>query len=467
MLKSAYNESELASFRMHYLAFAEAILKRVRKKYKAAGSQVILEQNFQFTGKEYSMFSRPLSPLDRFIPSPEEDEFPQSVAENCADVFYSSGLASGFRLSDNDGKRIENPSLEQLRPFIIHMELNRPIRQLIQDHGRVSFSRRQLLACLDRFITHWKGEAATDPEYAPIYNLETDLQVIKLNKFVSIVQFSDDRKTRIMNALGPLERAINIQNYAGASTAARLRSIDGSCDEDEKRRIRAYARKTLQCAITSLRLLGPEGVGTMGFVRCSTLVGNLGVGFGPLEDIDLPWTRMSRFRPIYVLDRENLHRFRKVFNLLSENQFERWDGLHFLLRQFNFSCQRERNEDRILDYTICLESALLPGMNSELSYRLALRAAKLLRSQREPKEVFEHMQCLYRVRSEIIHANQSSGSAAIERETKKIGMRARDFMQKTDMLLRELLLDIVQRVSKQHTFETLCRDLDSEIVGSL
>ena len=413
------------------------------------------------------MFTRHAAAQEQYIPSPDDDVFPYTIATNCADVFFSSGLASGFKLSDNSGDPIENPGLEQLRPYIIHMALGYPIRNLVRRYGRTSFSRRQILACLDRYIAYWKGESATDPEYAPIYNFETEVQTIKLDGFVTIVRFTDEEKTRIMDALGSLERAIDIRNYASASHVARLRSIDGSCNEDGKQEIQVRARKTLQCAVTSLRLLNPEGVGTMGFIRCPDLAEVLGAGFGPLEDFDLPWNRRSKFRDRYILDRETLRQFRRLYKILSANQFERWDGLELLLRQFSRSCQRERDEDRILDYAICLESALLSGVGTELSYRLALRAAKLLRDRRNPKKTFEHMQCIYSVRSKIVHSNHLMGSPAIKKEINRIGMQPHEFMRSTDTLMRELLSTIIQRVSRQNAFKILCEDLDGEIVNSL
>ena len=458
---------ELEKFRTLYLTFAKAMLKETSIKNQAAGKKDILVQNYQFSGGEYSMFPRHATAQEQYIPSPDDDVFPQTIAKKCADVFFSSGLASGFKISDNSGNPVENPSLERLRPFIIVRVLDLPIRQLVLSYDRTSFSRRQILACLDRYIAHWTGEVATDPKYAPIYNFETEVQAIKLNRYVSIVRFTDEEKTRIMNALGPLEKSINIWNYASASHVAKLRPIDGPCGEDEKRDIQMHARKALQCAVTSLRLLKPEGVGTTGFIRCPDLAGIWGARFGPLEDFDLPWNSMSRFRGLYVLDRGTLSRFRVLYKILSANQFEKWDGLKLLLRQFNRSCQRERDEDRILDYAICLESALLSDVGTELSYRLALRAAKLLRVRRDPKKTFEHMQCIYSVRSKIVHSNQSLGNPAIKREITRIGMQPREFMRSTDTLMRELLSTIIQRVSRQNAFKTLCKDLDGEIVNSL
>ena len=336
----------------------------------------MLLQNYQFSGNEFELSSRYSPALERFLPWRDDDAFPHAIAKKCADAFFSAGLAAGFRLSDNAGARIENPSLEQLRPIITHMYLDRPLRHLVRKHERTSFRRAQVLACLDQYIAHWNGEADSEPEIAPIYNLQTDVRAITLDGWVSIIRFTDEEKTRRMRNLGRIDRTIDIRNYASALHVAKLRPIDGGYDEDEKREIRAHARKVLQCAVTSLRLMKPEGVGTMGYLSLTGPDGQLGAGLSPLEDFHLPWNRVSLFRHPYVLDRADLPQFRKLHGRLSGDEFKTWDRLELLLRQFNRSCQKERDEDRILDYAICGEAALLSGVNHELSYRLALRGGE-------------------------------------------------------------------------------------------
>ena len=118
--------SELEKFRTLYLTFAKAMLKETSIKYQAAGKKDILVQNYQFSGGEYSMFPRHATAQEQYIPSPDDDVFPQTIAKKCADVFFSSGLASGFKPSHNSGNPVENPSLERLRPIIIHMALEYP-----------------------------------------------------------------------------------------------------------------------------------------------------------------------------------------------------------------------------------------------------------------------------------------------------------------------------------------------------
>ena len=458
---------ELANFRTLFLVFARAMLVLTKNKIVDAGEEKVLVQEYQFSGGNYSQSFRYCAAHEQFLPWPGDDDFPHAIAEKCADAFFSSGLASGIRLSNNAGTPIENPGLEEVRPFIIHMHIDRPIRHLVRKYGRTSFSSRQILACLDRYIAHWKGEAVSEPEIAPIYNLETEIRTIKLDGLVSIVRFTDEEKTRTMRVLGGLDRAIDLRNYASAFQVARLRPLEGGFGKVRKREIRTHARKALQCAVTSLRLMKPDAIGTMGYIRFEGPAGQLGAGLSPLEDFHLPWTRISLFRDRYVFDHSDLPQFRKLYGQLSGNRFKTWDTLELLLRQFNRSCQRERDEDRILDYAICLEGALLSDVRDELSYRLALRAAKLLRNPCSPKRTFEHMRCLYDVRSKIVHSNETLSSPGVRKVIKRVGLKPDEFMRAMDMLMRLLLSTIIERVAHHHSLKAFCEELDAEIIESL
>ena len=457
----------LSAFRTLFLEFAQALLALTNNKFVDAGEKKVLIQEYQFLGDDYSLSSRHCTAHEQYIPRPRDDDFPHAIAVKCADAFYSSGLASGIRLSDNAGTRIENPTLEAVRPFIIHMHLDRPIHHLVRKYGRTSFSRRQILACLDRYISHWQGEAVSEPSIAPIYNLETEIRTIKLDEFVSIVRFTDDEKTKVMRDLGGLERVIDLRNYASACQIARLRPLKGGVDDHSKRDIRTHSRKALQCAITSLRLLKPGAIGTMGYISYNGPAGQMGLSISPLEDFHLPWNRFLLFRDRYVLDHSDLPRFRKLYRKLSGDRFRAWDELELFLRQFNRSCQRDRDEDRVLDYAICLEGALLSGVRNELSYRLALRAAKLIRKLCSPTQTFEHMRCLYDVRSEIVHSNETFSSAKVRKIIKRVGLEPAEFMRSMDTLVRQLLSTVIERVAHRHSLKLICDELDTEIVESL
>ena len=254
------------------------MLKETSIKYQAAGKKDILVQNYQFSGGEYSMFLGMLPRRNSIFLRQMMMYFHKPSQRNVQMCFFHQNSHQDSRFRTTLAIQSRTRAWNDFGHLSSAWHLISRYGNLVRGYDRTSFSRRQILACLDRYIAHWKGEAATDPEHAPIYNFETEVQTIKLDGVVSIVRFTDEEKTRIMNALGPLEKVRSTYGTTLAlHTLRELRSIDGSCGEDEKREIRVHARKALQCAVTSLRLLKPESVGTMGFIRCPDLAGVWGL----------------------------------------------------------------------------------------------------------------------------------------------------------------------------------------------
>ena len=72
------------------------------------------------------------------------------------DLFIGTGLTSDFKLLKDSGEPVLNPIFKNLKP-IIEDELIWPIRHLVKLHGRTSFYKRQIIACLERYIAQWKG----------------------------------------------------------------------------------------------------------------------------------------------------------------------------------------------------------------------------------------------------------------------------------------------------------------------
>lgn len=109
------------------------------------------------------------------------------------------------------------------------------------------------------------------------------------------------------------------------------------------------------------------------------------------------------------------------------------------------ACRRVSLEDRILDYSICLESTLLFGMRDELKYRLALRGAKLLGKHCDPQETFNKLKCLYDIRSKIVHDGHTFDTDEVEKEIKRIGLKPGEFNEATDLLMRQILTAIISK----------------------
>jgi hypothetical protein len=119
-------------------------------------------------------------------------------------------------------------------------------------------------------------------------------------------------------------------------------------------------------------------------------------------------------RPIYYLNETDVADIRRMFVDIMERRGRRdLDNLEIALRRFN-AAYRGDIEDRLIDHMIALESLYL-GKDQELNYRLALRAAYLLGTDKNGrKTIFNEIREAYRLRSDLVHGNRQVAEAEIE-----------------------------------------------------
>jgi len=81
--------------------------------------------------------------------------------------------------------------------------------------------------------------------------------------------------------------------------------------------------------------------------------------------------------------------------------------LRFAVRRFNDADERARAEDVVVDCWSALEALFAGGATSEITYRLSLRAANVLRAATEERvELFKRIKRLYGTRSKVVHGGQ-------------------------------------------------------------
>ena len=339
--------SNLAKLKQLYPRFVTLVIRETKRRQEYITSQYTPGHELKFNGTTWTNVPRRAVPYAECLPEHDHPIFETDDALACVKAFYFSGLATSIELSRDDGTSIENPSFDELQFFII-LRLLDPLRHLLMRSRATRFPRQQILRCLDRYIQKWRGQPQFDPAFAPMYNLDADVQTIKLTDFVSLVPFTDDMKSRVIDMAGPL-RGVNLQSYAEASHVARFVPPEHPASRTDPKALTKSARLALQSAITSLRLIKDHPVGTHGFIYVPRLPGPLFGSFAHLESYDLP-TEGVVFRRRYTLDRKELGRFRRYYKLLSQNRFAAWGKLGLALQQFNRSCQRLRQEEKVLDY---------------------------------------------------------------------------------------------------------------------
>jgi hypothetical protein len=88
----------------------------------------------------------------------------------------------------------------------------------------------------------------------------------------------------------------------------------------------------------------------------------------------------------------------------------------FSIRRFHLAFDRHLPEDRLVDLVIAGESLLLSDTNKdgELSFRVALRAAKLIKHAKySPQEIYRLMKTAYGVRSAVVHSGKPLSSTPL------------------------------------------------------
>ena len=457
---------QLLAFQELNIQFAQSLLRTVAQRFERDGSKQTLRKRLQIDESGWMLVPHFADAYENYLPLHDDPFFERSEARRCAKAFVDAGLAGRLTLTEDSGARITDPTFEELYPFVTYT-LTDPIRHLLRTSSSARFGKRKMETLLTKYMDIWLDTHDMESSYAPLYNLRSELNSIKIDEFLSIVPFSRERKTELFSAMGPLAKVLDIQNYVEASHAVVLKRLDASHSDARKDEIRRRSHNALQIAITSLRLIKSEFVGTTGFMRFDKLTSMMRTsgGIRPLEDFDIP--KREYFQENYTFDRTELSYFRRYYRMLECNEFAIWNALELPLRQFNRCCRRQRDEDRILDTVTCMESMLLRGGDRELQYRLCLMAARLLRAVRSPQDTFNQVKCLYELRSKIIHENEPiSGSKCIG-IMKRRGLDPSDFMKTTECLSREILVNIIGKLRRGETLDELRSRLEDDIVTAV
>jgi hypothetical protein len=452
----------LSRFRSLHAAFTTAMLAAIKERL-ASGKLLYTEQDMYLLSEGAWTVRATKRAMPHKIPNIPNEDFPAKEADECAMEFYAQGIRKNYHMSTGDGKPVPNPTFEHARPVIMQ-EIVFPITHTIKMNNSYDVTAAQVEATLVEYIRAWLGKVDPQPDLAPLFNLDVEILPIRLAEGVTIEKLTTEKKTEFLNALGRLDTGIDVLEFARADCTLVFKSHlvlpQGNQHERD-----AGAQKTLGALITSLRLLKSENVGTMGLIsvpQLSHFIVAKQTGPGDYEARN-DWIWGER----YILDPDDVIELTKIFGALSRDGFQIWKKLEFPLTRFNRSRQRTRPEDRILDFAICMEGTLLHDENTELAYRLALRAATLLRGKVDTVRTFKVMRCLYEIRSKIVHENKHFSDEAVRKKLPKVDPSADAFLTELDCTVRQVLLILIDRLGNSNTMNNICKELDEQIVTAV
>lgn len=148
-------------------------------------------------------------------------------------------------------------------------------------------------------------------------------------------------------------------------------------------------------------------------------------------------------------------------NLQRLSNFNDQGKLDVGIRKFNDIYDRKLLEDKIIDMSILLESTLLYGIRDELRFRLRLRGANLLKSDRDPMKTYNLLKEFYDLRCVIVHeGGRLSSSISVNNRQ----FSPDKFVTEMESVCREVLGAFIEKVAGRVSIDAVVKYLDDEAI---
>ena len=309
------------------------------------------------------------------------------------------------------------------------------------------------------FSTSIKAELIT-----PLIGFKSASKQIKLDKDVSIIKLSENQSIELLNNGIKLADRFDEKIFCGdiCEHAILVNYVYPKLFDDEFRGIKGKGQelrkpyyKKNQKVIYLLRLFKSSNI-------------------FPLETIEIlrfyrgNYFRRSRTKvPSFFnnnnqyaeIDSTDTKAIQKIWKQINTAEFGSKKFLNTALRRFNQAKDRELLEDKIIDFLICAEALFLIDSTTELSYRLAHRAAIFLENEASKREeIFSFFKDIYNVRSKIIHGDEITTTKLPKKLPKKsIDDRysLEETCEKIEEHLRKALLKFIEIANQKGSSKEL------------
>lgn len=286
---------------------------------------------------------------------------------------------------------------------------------------------------------------------APLENFECVGKKIDLSENLRIREMLDKEREIIRDALlsplmpphGPVEfLKYGLETSCKAKTEALVEVADPS------------TIRTVYKVVSALRLYKAGNVG------CNIILvsdGSPSISFsGGLPNISFPTILTEK----YVLSEGEIEGFKKFWSKFETIEKKNLNFLDVAIRRFNYTYEKQRFDDRLIDCMVSFESLFLRGERQELGYRLSLRVAVMLAEEcNKREEIFRNVKTAYDFRSQIVHGEDllKINEVLKRKHTswKELSMTMEDYFRKS-------IRTFFEKVSKEHK-DKIIEDLDKGI----
>ncbi len=307
--------------------------------------------------------------------------------------------------------------------------LTEALAAVIQYHG-LDPSDSDVATIYTRFMDTWTSKKNSYYIFSPMFNLRTsdytkqfsigDNYTIRLLSREDTTLFPETRNEQILPILMGTEPWLVIACDSFVADASNV-SVEAFMDDV---RIVIWAMRLVTAGYVSAPYLFAHALGP------SVDVGHHFVTLNIYQDLEarrVPYVDLEERRKhvTSMLDDDTVAVINDVYGQLKRigRVGPNYGGLSFALRRFNLAFSRNAEEDRLIDLVTSLDSVLGSGAQTELKYRISLRAAALLAEDGyDPALVQRHLQVIYDIRSSVVHTGKRIQDC--DKDLKKLKMQS-------------------------------------------
>ena len=291
--------------------------------------------------------------------------------------------------------------------------LSSVIYAMLSEEGTFLFTEEKFDHKWGELVEFFSAEQIAYKQVAPLPGFVTADFPLHLNRELVLDRLTEDEVTRccqvgVLHPQWQKPAMITAQDAVGIRRTLFLpKTIERGDDQHEQKDQpddggfgnRPFWKGSLivDDVLLALRLFKPTTVRPLGYASWTDAPL---VNAATLSQVLGGWQYMGNCE----LSAEEIPKFLKLWNLLEKNS----EYFDFSLRRFNLAFDRRLSTDKIVDLVIAAESLFLGDLGvqgrGELSFRMALRAAKFLEHPNYgEQEIFEVMHRAYDARSAIVH----------------------------------------------------------------
>jgi hypothetical protein len=250
----------------------------------------------------------------------------------------------------------------------------------------------------------------------PLDNLDAQSDCINLEEGVSIRRITDEEKEnlkRLIDGDGEIRVIISSRKLENWRYVIEIRyNAPKILINTREQGIPAlqWPDKFSSDGISNLFI--PLRIFKSGSVGCRLFLARneLNLPFNSIKKFDIEITRERGQNPRkYFLEENQVSDFQKFYHTIRLVEYgKKHRPLDVVIRRFDYSYERRRSEDKIIDYAISMEALFSSGSKDSFTHKLRIRCARLIEDDfNERMKISENVKDFYTIRSKIVHDGET------------------------------------------------------------